>query len=126
MVLLSCSGTGGGIHTNLANGGARHNCTRAPLPTIHRCYDLLRVINKRIIAESLGDAVFLGILRATGQYDSLNATRRDTERRLAGRDPHDPHHRNLEIRMGAGFAEVVEMKEILVAGVRFELTTFGL
>jgi hypothetical protein len=34
MVLLSCSGTGGGIYAKLANGVARHNCTRVSLPTI--------------------------------------------------------------------------------------------
>src|ERR1700722_5840765 len=33
MVLLSCSGTGGGIYANLANQGAGHNCDRA-FPTI--------------------------------------------------------------------------------------------
>ena len=55
MVLLSCSGESGGMYANLANGGAGHNCPRAPLPTIHRCYDLLRVVNKRIIANSLTD-----------------------------------------------------------------------
>jgi hypothetical protein len=33
---------------------------------------------------------------------------------------------NLQIRMLAGFADIAERKEILVAGVRFELTTFGL
>src|SRR6267154_2458176 len=32
MVLLSCSGTGGGIHAKLANGAARHNCARASPP----------------------------------------------------------------------------------------------
>jgi len=33
---------------------------------------------------------------------------------------------NPQIRMVAGFAEDIETKEFLVAGVRFELTTFGL
>jgi hypothetical protein len=51
MVLLSCWGASGGMYANLANGGAGHNCPRAPLPTIHRCYDLLRVVNKRIIGD---------------------------------------------------------------------------
>jgi hypothetical protein len=32
----------------------------------------------------------------------------------------------LSIRMVAGFAEVIEGKDFLVAGGRFELTTFGL
>jgi len=32
----------------------------------------------------------------------------------------------LSIRMAAGFAEDIETTEILVTGVRFELTTFGL
>jgi len=34
--------------------------------------------------------------------------------------------RGYTIRMVAGFAEVLERKDFLVAGVRFELTTFGL
>lgn len=34
MVLLSCSGTGGGIYAKLANGAARHNRARASLHTI--------------------------------------------------------------------------------------------
>jgi hypothetical protein len=59
MVLLSGSGTGGGIYANLANGGAGHNCPRAPLPTIHRCYDLVRVVNKRIIANAFIEARFV-------------------------------------------------------------------
>jgi hypothetical protein len=29
MVLLGCSGTGGGIYAKLANEAARHNCARA-------------------------------------------------------------------------------------------------
>jgi hypothetical protein len=37
MVLLSCSGPGGGIYAKQANGAARHNCTRLP-PNIHRTY----------------------------------------------------------------------------------------
>jgi hypothetical protein len=53
MVLLSCSGTGGGIYAKLANGVARHNCARASPPTIHRRYDLLHVVNKRVIANAL-------------------------------------------------------------------------
>jgi NAD(P)-dependent dehydrogenase (short-subunit alcohol dehydrogenase family) len=32
----------------------------------------------------------------------------------------------LQIRMVAGFSEVIERKETLVVAVRFELTTFGL
>src|SRR5215471_6940158 len=32
MVLLSCSGGGGGIYANLANAAAGHNCSRA-IPT---------------------------------------------------------------------------------------------
>jgi len=32
----------------------------------------------------------------------------------------------IQIRMVAGFAEIVEERRFLVAGVRFELTTFGL
>ena len=31
----------------------------------------------------------------------------------------------VQIRMVAGFSEVIESKDFLVAGVRFELTTFG-
>ena len=51
--------------------------------------------------------------RQTGQYQSLSATCRIRERRLAGRDPHDPH---LQIQMVAGFSEAVESKDLLVAG----------
>src|SRR5271169_4845964 len=36
MVLLSCSGTGGGIYAKLANEPARHNCARASPTTIQR------------------------------------------------------------------------------------------
>src|ERR1035437_630345 len=50
MVLLSCSGTGGGIYAKLANGVAQYNCAQFPPPTIYRRYDLLHVVNKRIIA----------------------------------------------------------------------------
>ena len=35
-------------------------------------------------------------------------------------------HCGIQIRMVAGFAEVIEREESLVAAVRFELTTFGL
>src|SRR6266851_232958 len=59
MVLLSCSGESGGMYANLANGGAGHNCPRAPLPTIRRCYDLLRVVNKRIIDNAFIEARFV-------------------------------------------------------------------
>jgi hypothetical protein len=34
--------------------------------------------------------------------------------------------RGMQIRMVAGFAEVIDREETLVATVRFELTTFGL
>ena len=36
MVLLSCSGTGGGIYAKLANEAARHNCAQASPTTIQR------------------------------------------------------------------------------------------
>ena len=75
MVLLSCSGTGCGIYAKLANGGVERNCARDS-PTHNsvarhcvieglqrdnsigsvnglRCYDLLRVVNQRIIANAL-------------------------------------------------------------------------
>jgi len=60
MVLPSYSGTGAGIYAKLANGTARYNCARASLPAIHRCCDLLRVVNKRSIAKSLIDSVLGG------------------------------------------------------------------
>jgi hypothetical protein len=53
MVMLSCSGTGGGIYAKLANGVAQDNCAQFPPTTIHQRYDLWHVVNKRIIAESL-------------------------------------------------------------------------
>jgi hypothetical protein len=61
MVLLSCSGTGGGtgssMYAKLANGVAQYNCAQVS-PTDNssqfiRGYDLWRVVNKRSIAESL-------------------------------------------------------------------------
>jgi hypothetical protein len=57
MVLLSCSGTGAGIYAKLANGTPRYNGARA---AIHRCCDLLCVVNKRSIAKSLIDRVLGG------------------------------------------------------------------
>jgi hypothetical protein len=53
MVLLSCSGTGGGIYAKLANGVAQYNCAQVSPPTVHWRYDFLRVVNKRIIANAL-------------------------------------------------------------------------
>ena len=59
MVLLSCSGAGGGIYAKLANGVAQYNCARFPSPTVHRRYDLLHVVNKRIIANAFIEARFV-------------------------------------------------------------------
>jgi hypothetical protein len=56
MVLLSCSGTGGGIYAKLANGVAQYNCAQVSPPTIHRRYDLLHIVNKRIIANAFIEA----------------------------------------------------------------------
>ena len=60
MVLLSCSGTGASIYAKLANGMAPYKCGRLPLPAIHPCCDLLRVVDKRSIAKSLIDRVLGG------------------------------------------------------------------
>src|SRR5260370_15700622 len=69
MVLLSCSGTGGGIYAKLANEVARHNCPRASPPTIHRYYNLLRVINKRMIANALIEEI--SNVKSASRRDSL-------------------------------------------------------
>jgi hypothetical protein len=53
MVLLSGSGTGGGIYAKLANGVAQYNCAQVSPTTIHRPYDLLHIINKCIITNAL-------------------------------------------------------------------------
>src|ERR1700676_1678011 len=34
----------------IANGAAQYNCAQVSPPTIHRRYDLLHVVNKRVIA----------------------------------------------------------------------------
>src|SRR5260370_31770672 len=69
MLLLSCSCTGGGIYAKLANEVARHNCPRASPPTIHRYYNLLRVINKRMIANALIEEISNG--KSPSRRDSL-------------------------------------------------------
>jgi len=49
MVLLSCSGTGGGIYAKLANGVARHNCARdsATQVTVFLLYNVAESSNPR-------------------------------------------------------------------------------
>jgi hypothetical protein len=68
MVLLSCSGTGGGMYAKLANGVAQYNCAQVSPPTVHRRYDLLRVVNQRKIAKSL-------IELRNGKQKSASATK---------------------------------------------------
>jgi hypothetical protein len=53
MVLLRCSGTGGGIYAKLANGAAQYNCARVSHPQFIGVTDPVHVVNKRIIAKSL-------------------------------------------------------------------------
>src|SRR5215472_1816671 len=52
MVLLSCSGTGGGIYAKLANGAARHNCAR-PSPT-HNSVAAMALIDGSQMNNSIG------------------------------------------------------------------------
>jgi len=86
MILLSCSGTRGGIQVKLANRGTGHNCVRffthpqfsGPLLRrsgvrkqrtaeilVHgiRYYDLRRVVNKRIIANAVMEQSFDSVWR---------------------------------------------------------------
>ena len=53
MVLLSCSGTGGGIYAKLANGVAQYNCAQVSLTHNSSALRSLHVVNQRIITNAL-------------------------------------------------------------------------
>lgn len=72
MALLTCSGTGGGIYAKLANGLARYNCAQVSPPTIPRRYDVLHVVNKRIIAKALIEPPWLQIAKSPLYNRDLN------------------------------------------------------
>src|SRR5260370_19731218 len=59
MVLLSCSGTGG-IYAKLANEVAQYNCAQVSPTHNSRRYDLLHVVNKRIITNALIEEISNG------------------------------------------------------------------
>ena len=94
----------------------RHQATTAPSPHAKRPpqsgFVQVGLYEVTALLRSRGPLVYILILIA------------ETESHIRGLD--DVEQGGLTIRMVAGYREAAERKILLVAEVRFELTTFGL